>query len=37
MAFDASRGVAVRHAGYDGAQVLDDTWEWNGTSWRKIR
>lgn len=37
MVFDEARGVAVLHAGDDGSRVLDDTWEWNGSRWSRIR
>lgn len=35
MAFDVARNVVVLHGGDDGSKVLNDTWEWNGTAWRK--
>jgi len=37
MVFDPLRGVAILHAGDDGQQVLDDTWEWNGSEWRRVQ
>lgn len=37
MVFDPARSVMVLHGGDDGSRVLDDTWEWNGSSWRKVR
>jgi cysteine-rich repeat protein len=35
MAWDPARGRVVLFGGEDrgGAEVLDDTWEWNGTEW----
>lgn len=35
MAYDSSPGrhVAVLFGGFDGVDVLGDTWEWNGDSW----
>jgi hypothetical protein len=36
MVFDPERSVVVLHAGYDGARVLTDTWEWNGMRWMKV-
>ena len=36
MAFDTKRGVTVLLGGYDGSNRLEDTWEWNGTSWTHI-
>ncbi|MCA8970583.1 MAG: hypothetical protein KDC95_12390 [Planctomycetes bacterium] len=40
MAFDPSRGRVVLHGGGYGTVVkyrwLDDTWEWDGASWRQI-
>ena len=36
MAYDAARGVTVLFGGYDGANYLGDTWEWNGTSWTQV-
>ncbi|MGE0546035.1 MAG: kelch repeat-containing protein [Kofleriaceae bacterium] len=34
MAFDPVRGTTVLFGGLDGSGgVLDDTWEWNGTTW----
>ncbi len=34
MVFDAARGVTVLFGGVNGSgQTLDQTWEWNGTSW----
>src|SRR5689334_2711406 len=33
MAFDSVRGVTVLVGGTDGANVLTDTWEWNGDVW----
>lgn len=37
MAYDESRGVVVLFGGLDAAlgDTLQDTWEWNGTSWAK--
>lgn len=32
MAYDSVRNVCVLFGGYDGA-YLQDTWEWNGTTW----
>jgi len=39
--FDRSRGVFVLFGGAlrnesGGIKVLDDTWEWNGASWRQV-
>jgi len=38
MAYDSDRGVTVLRGGTDIAtsDELDDTWEWNGVSWRRI-
>ena len=36
MTFDERRGVVVLHGGDDGARVLDDTWEWDGSNWRRV-
>jgi hypothetical protein len=33
MAFDSDRGVAVLFGGFDGTNVFDDTWEWDGSAW----
>ncbi|MFO1078474.1 MAG: hypothetical protein U1E73_12190 [Planctomycetota bacterium] len=33
MAFDMQRGRAVLFGGWAGANVFDDTWEWDGTNW----
>ncbi len=33
MAYDAGRGVVVMFGGVSEAGVLDDTWEWDGTTW----
>lgn len=33
LAFDSSRGVAVLFGGNNGNGWLNDTWEWNGTTW----
>ncbi|MBK8098309.1 MAG: hypothetical protein IPK26_14455 [Planctomycetes bacterium] len=34
MAFDRLRGVAVMFGGYrSGNTIVNETWEWNGTSW----
>lgn len=35
MAFDNRRSVIVIHGGDDGSQVLNDTWEWDGSKWRQ--
>jgi hypothetical protein len=37
MMYDPVRSVVVLHSGDDNSRVLDDTWEWNGTSWRRVR
>ncbi|MGE0867899.1 MAG: kelch repeat-containing protein [Kofleriaceae bacterium] len=34
MAFDAARGITLLFGGFsDSTGVLDDTWEWDGTTW----
>jgi hypothetical protein len=33
MAYDAARQRVVLFGGFDDEGMLDDTWEWNGTSW----
>ncbi|MCH7884934.1 MAG: hypothetical protein IIC01_06730 [Planctomycetes bacterium] len=33
MVYDVARGVTVLHGGFDGADQLGDTWEWNGITW----
>ncbi|BCM88644.1 hypothetical protein IAD21_00485 [Abditibacteriota bacterium] len=33
MAYDSARGVTVLFGGNGNPQVLNDTWEWNGTTW----
>ena len=36
MAYDSARGVTVLFGGQDGGgNILNDTWEWNGTNWIK--
>lgn len=36
MAYDAARGVTVLFGGMNAAgELLDDTWEWDGTAWRE--
>jgi hypothetical protein len=35
LAYDTNRRAAVLFGGYDGVQVFDDTWEWDGTAWTK--
>jgi imidazolonepropionase-like amidohydrolase len=37
MTFDPRRGIAVLHGGDDGDVVLGDTWEWNGSVWRRVQ
>jgi hypothetical protein len=32
-AYDAARGVVVLHGGFGTAATVDDTWEWDGTTW----
>lgn len=34
LGYDPSRRVTVLHGGQDATTSVDDTWEWNGTSWR---
>jgi hypothetical protein len=36
MAFDEHRGRLVLFGGYDGVVYLQDTWEWNGTTWTPV-
>jgi len=33
MAYDSARRVTVLFGGYGGNQPLDETWEWDGTTW----
>lgn len=33
LTYDARRGVMVLFGGSDGAEDLDDTWEWDGSTW----
>ena len=36
MAFDSSRGRVILFGGYDGSNLLGDTWEYNGAEWMQI-
>ncbi len=36
MAYDAARGVGVLFGGATSGIYLDDTWEWDGTTWAEI-
>jgi hypothetical protein len=36
MAFDGGRGRTVLFGGASGAQLLRDTWEWDGRNWTQI-
>ena len=36
LAFDAAREHTVLFGGNDATKALDDTWEWNGTTWRSV-
>jgi hypothetical protein len=36
VAYDAQREVVVLFGGLTAGQYRDDTWEWNGSSWRHI-
>jgi hypothetical protein len=33
MAYDAATGTFVLFGGYNGSEVLGDTWTWDGTTW----
>ena len=33
IAFDSARGRTVLYGGHSGTQLLNDTWEWNGSAW----
>lgn len=33
MAYDRARGVTVLFGGFSGSNLLNDTWEWDGTTW----
>jgi hypothetical protein len=36
-AYDSDRGVLVVHGGLqEGGELLSETWEWDGTTWRKF-
>lgn len=35
MAYDSKRGVCVYYGGADSNGIKDQTWEWNGRSWRR--
>jgi hypothetical protein len=37
MAYDAARGRLVLYGGDDGRRLFDDTWEWDGKQWMKIK
>jgi hypothetical protein len=36
MAYDSARGYMVLFGGSDGTNSLDDTWEWDGTTWTEV-
>lgn len=36
LAWDAARQRVVLFGGFDGTAVLDDTWTWNGSTWRHV-
>ncbi len=36
MAFDPQSGDVLLFGGYNGTSYLDDTWEFNGTSWSEV-
>ena len=36
MAYDASRGRTVLFGGFNTDGTLNDTWEWDGSTWRQI-
>jgi cysteine-rich repeat protein len=35
MAYDSTRGAVVLFGGNDGTYVLNETWEWRGSTWEK--
>ena len=37
MVFDPSRRVVVMQGGDTGSRLLDETWEWNGARWTRVR
>jgi len=37
MAYDSARGRVVLFGGHDGTHALNDTWEWDGSTWTQRR
>jgi hypothetical protein len=37
LAYDAQRGAVVLFGGFNGANLLDDTWLWNGDFWTQFK
>jgi hypothetical protein len=36
LAYDSRRERVILFGGSDGTQTFGDTWEWDGTTWRKV-